>query len=106
MVKTCFKVCGLTLALEGSEDDAWCVHNFGEGYRELPQQQRVTREAVHPGVTLPPLQLPKVPEGEAIGNNPITTAEKELEGKLLPPSGGGESDSDVEVLEDGSDVEV
>ena len=24
----------------------------------------------------------------------------------IPPSGGGESDSDVEVLEDGSDVEV
>ena len=25
---------------------------------------------------------------------------------MLPPSGGGESDSDVEVLKDGSDVEV
>ena len=32
--------------------------------------------------------------------------EKELEGKLLPPSGGGESDSGEEVLEDGSNVEV
>ncbi|CAN0463829.1 unnamed protein product [Ascophyllum nodosum] len=81
VVQTCFKVCGLTLALDGSEDDAWCVHNFGEGYRELLQQQRVTWEAAHPGVTLPPLQLPKVPKGDAIGNNPITTAEKELEGK-------------------------
>ena len=106
VVKTCFKVYGLTLALDGSEDDAWFVHNFGEGYRELLQQQRVAWEAAHPGVTLPPLQLPKVPEGEAIGNNPTTTAEKELEGKLLPPSGGGESDSDVEVLKDSSDVEV
>ncbi|CAN0393997.1 unnamed protein product [Ascophyllum nodosum] len=55
VVKTFFKVCGLTLALDGSEDDAWCVHNFGEGYRELLQQQRVAWEAAHPGVTLPPL---------------------------------------------------
>ncbi|CAN0345754.1 unnamed protein product, partial [Scytosiphon promiscuus] len=33
-VKTCFKTCGLTLALDGSEDHAWCVHNFGQGYRD------------------------------------------------------------------------
>ena len=31
MVKTCFKICGLTLAVDGSEDHAWCMHNFGEG---------------------------------------------------------------------------
>ena len=55
-VKTCFKICGLTLALDGSEDHAWCTHNFGEGCRELPQQQRVEWEAAHLDVTLPPLQ--------------------------------------------------
>ena len=31
MVKTCFKICGLTLAVDVSEDHAWCMHNFGEG---------------------------------------------------------------------------
>ncbi|CAM9369069.1 unnamed protein product, partial [Pylaiella littoralis] len=30
LVKTCFKICGLTLALDDSEDHAWCSHNFGE----------------------------------------------------------------------------
>ena len=106
LVKTCFKICGLTLALDGIEDDAWCVHNFGEGYRELLQQQRVEWEAAHPGVTLPPLNLPASPEG-AIGTNPITAAAEEAAAKLLPASGGGESDSDVELLENGdSDVEL
>ena len=41
-------------------------------------------EAAHADATVPPLQLPVVPEGEAIGTNPITAAEKEVEGKLLP----------------------
>ena len=31
--KTCFKIYDPTLALDGSEDHAWCTHNFGEGYR-------------------------------------------------------------------------
>ena len=39
-----------------------------------------------------------VPEGRAIGTNPITAAEKEVEGKLLPP--GEEGENDVELLED------
>ena len=43
------------------------------------------------------------PEGEAIGTNPITTAEKEVKGKLLRP--GEEGENDVELLEDDSDVE-
>ncbi|CAB1109014.1 unnamed protein product [Ectocarpus sp. CCAP 1310/34] len=34
-VKTCFKICGLTLAPDGSKDHAWCLHNSGDGYREL-----------------------------------------------------------------------
>ncbi|CAN0100331.1 unnamed protein product [Ascophyllum nodosum] len=89
-VETCFKICGLTLALDGSEDHMWCEHNFGEGYRELLQQQRVEWEAAHPDVTLPPLQLPVVPESDTVGTNPITTAEKELETKMLSPSGRGE----------------
>ena len=48
-------------------------------------------EAAHPDSTLPPLQLPVVSEGEAIGTNPITAAEKEVEGKLLPPEEEGET---------------
>ena len=102
-VKTCFKICGLTLALDGSEDHAWCTHNVGEGYRELLQQQRVEWEEAHPDVTLPPLQLSEVPV--ASGTTPIMAAEKELEAKILPPSGDGESDSDVELVVGDSDVE-
>ncbi|CAM9728479.1 unnamed protein product, partial [Pylaiella littoralis] len=98
---TCFKICGLTLALDGSEDHAWCSHNFGEGYPALLQQQRADWEAAHPGVTLPPLQPPVVPEGAAAGTNPFKAAQEEVEGKLLPTPQGG--DSDVELLEDDSD---
>ena len=96
-VKTCFKICSLTLALDGNDDHAWCPHNFGEGYRELLQQQRVGWEAEHSDVTLPPLQLPEVRVSS--GTNPITATEKELEEKLLAPSSGGESDSDVELVD-------
>ena len=103
VVKMCFKICGLMLALGGSEDHAWCTHNFGEGYRELVQQQRMEWEAAHSDATLPPLQLPVAPDGEVIGTNPITAAEKEVEGKLLPR--GEEGENDVELLEDDSDVE-
>ena len=99
---TCFQICDLTLALDGSEDHAWCTHNFGERNRQLLQQQRVEWEAAHPDVTLPPLQLPEVTV--ASGTNPITAAEKELEAKLLPPSGDGESDSDIELVEGDSNV--
>eukprot|EP00903_Cladosiphon_okamuranus_P022567 g20762.t1 len=102
-VKTCFKICGLTLALDGSEDHAWCVHNFGEGYRDLLEEQHAAWLAEHPDVTLPPLKLPKVPEG--FDSNPITAAQKEVEGKLLPYV-ADESDSEVEVLEGDNDVEV
>ena len=94
VVKMCFKIWGLTLALD--------MHNFGEGNRELLRQQRVEWEAAHPDATLHPLQPPVVPEGQAIGTNPITAAEK-VEGKLLPP--GEESENGVELLEDDSDVE-
>ena len=48
-------------------------------------------------VTLRPLQLPEIPV--ASGTNPITAAEKGLEAKLLPPSGDGENDSDVELMD-------
>ena len=47
-----------------------------------------------------------VSEGDAIGTNPITATEKELEAKLLPSSGGGKSDSDVELMEDYSVVDL
>ena len=57
-----------------------------------------------PDVTLPPLQLPEVPV--ASGTNPITAAEKELEAKLLPPSGDGERDSDVELVEGDIDIQL
>ena len=53
---------------------------------------------------LPLLQLPEVPV--AFGTNPIAAAEKEIEAKLLPPSGDGESDSGVEFVEGDSDVEL
>ncbi|CAB1103028.1 unnamed protein product [Ectocarpus sp. CCAP 1310/34] len=59
--------------------------------------------AEHPDVTLPPLKLPKVPEG--FDSNPITAAQMEVEGKLLPYV-ADESDSEVEVSEGDSDVEV
>ncbi|CAB1097748.1 unnamed protein product [Ectocarpus sp. CCAP 1310/34] len=59
-VKTCFKICGLTLALDGSEDHAWCEHNFGEDYRDLLEEQHAVWLAEHPDVTLPPLKLPTV----------------------------------------------
>ena len=60
-------------------------------------------EAAHPGATLPPLQLPVVPNGEAIGTNTIRAAEKEVKGKLLLP--GEEGENDGELLEDDIDVE-
>ena len=81
-MKTCFKICGLTLALDGSEDHAWCEHNFGEDYRDLLEEQHAVWLAEHPDVTVPPLKLPKVPGG--FDSNPITAAQKEVEGKLLP----------------------
>ena len=55
-------------------------------------------------MTLPPLQLPEVPV--ASGTNPIAAAEKELEAKLPPPSGDGESGKDVKLVEGDSDVEL
>ncbi|CAB1100836.1 unnamed protein product [Ectocarpus sp. CCAP 1310/34] len=107
-VKTCFKICGLTLALDGSEDHAcedhaWCEHHFGEDYRDLLEEQHAVWLAEHPDVTLPPLKLPKVPGG--FDSSPITAAQKEVEGKLLPYV-ADESDSEVEVLEGDSDVGV
>ena len=93
MVKTCFKICGLTLSLDGSEDHAWCMHNFGEGYRELLEEQRVEWLAEHPGVPLPPLQLPEIPA--ASSTNHIEAAAKKLEAKLLPRV----DDSDVEIVD-------
>ena len=55
------------------------------------------------------MQLPVIPvasEGDTLGSNFITAVEKELEAKLLPSSGGGESDSDEELMGDDSDVEL
>lgn len=102
--KTCFKICGLTLALDGSEDHACCIHNFGEDYRNLLQQQHAKWGDEHPDVRLPPLELPAVPA--ASGDNPIMAAEKDLEGRLLPPGADEDSDSDVELVEIDSDVEL
>ncbi|CAB1104895.1 unnamed protein product [Ectocarpus sp. CCAP 1310/34] len=81
-VKTCFKICD---------------------YRDLLEEQHAVWLAEHPDVTLPPLKLPKVPGG--FDSNPITAAQKQVEGKLLPYV-ADESDSEVEVLEGDSDVEV
>ena len=93
MVKTCIKICGVTLALDSSEDHAWCMHNSWEGYRELLEKQRVEWLAEHPGVPLPPLQLPEVPA--ASSTNHIEAAAQELEAKLLPRG----DDSDVEIVD-------
>lgn len=105
VVKICFKICGLTL--DGSEDDPWCVHNFGEGYRSLLQQQHDEWEAAHPDVTLPSLQLPAIPEDAALGINTITAAEKDLEGKLLPANAGRTpgAEEDIDADMEDSDVE-
>ncbi|CAB1103828.1 unnamed protein product [Ectocarpus sp. CCAP 1310/34] len=80
------QICGLTLTLDG------------KGYPELLQEQRVESEKAHPGVSLPPFQLPEVHDGELIGTNPITAAEKMVQGRRLPPA-------DVELLEYDSDLE-
>lgn len=105
MAKTCFKVCGLTLALDGSEDHAWCTHNFGEGCRELLQQQRVGWEARHPDVSLPgPSYIPVVSDGHTLGTK-IPSWLQRKGARLLPSSSGGGSDIDAVVMEDNSDVE-
>lgn len=57
VIRQCFKVCGLTLNLDGSEDHAWCLHKLGGNYRELVAEQREAWQDAH-GVELPPLQLP------------------------------------------------
>lgn len=57
VIRQCFKVCGLTLNLDGSEDHAWCLHKLGGNYRELVAEQRKVWQDAH-GVELPPLQLP------------------------------------------------
>ena len=36
VIRQCFKVCGLTLNLDSSEDHAWCLHTLGGNYRKLP----------------------------------------------------------------------
>lgn len=105
-INVCFKIYRFTLALDDSEDHAWCAHNTGEGCRELIQEQRVEWEAAHPDVTFPPLQLPVASEGNAIDTNPITALKKEPEGKLLPPNRGGKTDSDVKLIEADSNVEL
>ena len=57
MIRQCFKVCGLTLNLDGSEDHAWCLLKLGGNYRKLLAEQREVWQNAH-GVELPPLQLP------------------------------------------------
>ncbi|CAM9435524.1 unnamed protein product [Laminaria digitata] len=57
VVRQCFKVCGLTLNLDGSEDHAWCLHKLGGNYRQLLAEQRQAWQNAN-GVDLPPLQLP------------------------------------------------
>lgn len=105
MINTYFKVCGLTLALDGSEDHAWCTHNFGEGCRELLQQQRVGWEARHPDVSLPgPSYIPVVSDGHTLGTK-IPSWLQRKGARLLPSSSGGGSDIDAVVMEDNSDVE-
>ena len=75
VVKMCFKIWGLTLALD--------MHNFGEGNRELLRQQRVEWEAAHPDATLPPLQLPVVPEGCLLYTSP---SPRDLSTSRMPSS--------------------
>ncbi|CAB1102423.1 unnamed protein product [Ectocarpus sp. CCAP 1310/34] len=93
----------IVIFIPGGEDHVWCEQNFGEDYRDLLEEQHAVWLAEHPDVTLPPLKLPKVPGG--FDSNPITAAQKEVEGKLLPYV-ADESDSEVDVLEGDSDVEV
>ena len=60
VIRQCFKVCGLTLNLDGSKDHAWCLHTLGRNYRELLADQRQVWENAH-GLELPPLQLLDLP---------------------------------------------
>lgn len=80
------------------------MHN-GEDCRSLLQQRRVESEAARPGVKLPELHLPNVTLG-AVDVNPIAAAEKEVTPKLLPWSGGGESDGYSEMFKNDSDGEL
>ena len=94
VIKTYFRVRGVTLALDGSEDYARCTHNFVEDDTQLLQQQRDVWEAAQSDVTLPPLQITVVSDGDGLGTNPITASEKEPGAKLLPSSSGGNSGND------------
>ncbi|CAN0310897.1 unnamed protein product, partial [Pylaiella littoralis] len=64
-IRSCFKVCGLTLNLDGSEDHAWCIYTFGDNYREVLREQREEWEQAH-GIGLEPLQLPVIPTGDGV----------------------------------------
>ncbi|CAN0437062.1 unnamed protein product [Pylaiella littoralis] len=64
-IRSCFKVCGLTLNLDGSEDHAWCTSTFGANYREVFGEQREEWEQAH-GIDLEPLQLPVIPTGDGV----------------------------------------
>lgn len=74
-IRTCFKACGLTLNLDGSEDHEWCLHTFGEKYRDVLVDQREVWEKAH-GVELEPLQLPVIPpeSGEGKARNAAVEA--------------------------------
>ena len=73
-IRTCFKACGLTLNLDGSEDHEWCLHTFGEKYRDVLVQQREVWEQAH-GMELEPLQLPIVPDDDGSGDATKTLTE-------------------------------
>lgn len=60
VTRKCFKLCGLTLNLDGSGDHAWCENTFGINYRELLAEQREVWQNAHVH-QLPPLKLPDIP---------------------------------------------
>ena len=88
-IRSCFKVCGLTLNLDGSEDHAWCTSTFGDNYREILREQREEWEKAH-GTELEPLQLPVIPTGDGVKD---TVAEAAAD---LAASSTHQDDSDDE----------
>lgn len=109
MVKICFRVCGLRLNLDGSEDHEWCEHTLSKDYRNLLTEQRAAWEKAH-GNMLSPLQLLVVPD-KVSTSNPITDAANQVAHKMLKnPTGGyesiddGDSDSDSDCDIEGHDM--
>ena len=102
MVTKRFKVRGLTLNLDGSEDHEWCEHNFGKDYRQLLAEQRETWEKAH-APELPLLQLPLVPTDGRASNSISEATKKVQEVALKYPREGDETtgDEDTDIEESG-----